>query len=153
MNYKPGFPPGILIDPEDEHLASRRWRWSGDCYIMAGTTADERAIGLAREEYLHRIIMRPPKGMVVDHISRDVMDNRRQNLRVITQAENCRNVSIRSDCSSGYRGVRWCSVHKTWRAYGSVNRKQYHIGYFKDAASAGAAARAWRITNMPGAVD
>ena len=41
--------------------------------------------------YLHRVIMNPPDGMVVDHINGDGLDNRRQNLRICTQRDNVKN--------------------------------------------------------------
>lgn len=37
---------------------------------------------------MHREIMKPPKGLVVDHRNGDGLDNRRSNLRVCTTAEN-----------------------------------------------------------------
>lgn len=41
--------------------------------------------------YLHRLIMLPPKNMLVDHISGDGLDNRRVNLRIVTKAQNALN--------------------------------------------------------------
>lgn len=41
--------------------------------------------------YLHREIMKPPDGMVVDHKNGDTLDNRRENLRVCTIQQNCHN--------------------------------------------------------------
>ena len=38
---------------------------------------------------LHRLVMEPiPDGLVVDHINRDTLDNRKANLRIVTQQEN-----------------------------------------------------------------
>jgi hypothetical protein len=44
-----------------------------------------------RTEFLHRAIMQPAAGLVVDHISGDGLDNRRTNLRVCTHQQNMRN--------------------------------------------------------------
>lgn len=46
-------------------------------------------VGLERGYvYLHRFIMNPAKGMTVDHINGNTMDNRRANLRICTYREN-----------------------------------------------------------------
>lgn len=42
-------------------------------------------------EYIHRVIMDPPKGMVVDHVSGDTQDCRVSNLRIVTQSQNLAN--------------------------------------------------------------
>ncbi len=42
---------------------------------------------------MHRLIMDTAKGMVVDHINRDGVDDRRSNLRVTTVRENTRTAS------------------------------------------------------------
>lgn len=54
---------------------------------------------------LHRLLMNPPKDMVVDHINRNPLDNRRLNLRVCTVEENNRNLSLRKNNTSGNMGV------------------------------------------------
>lgn len=41
--------------------------------------------------YLHHYVCPTPKGMVTDHINRNVLDCRRENLRVVTNSENLRN--------------------------------------------------------------
>lgn len=79
-----------LVDAADRDLVSVH-RWS------AVPTSSKRnnhyaqaRIGKAQVK-LHRLLMAPPPGLVVDHINGDGLDNRRANLRVCTQAENARN--------------------------------------------------------------
>ena len=41
--------------------------------------------------YMHRLLLGFPENMVVDHINNQTLDNRRENLRIVTQLENRRN--------------------------------------------------------------
>lgn len=41
---------------------------------------------------MHRFIMGDKPGLVIDHINRDKLDNRRENLRHVTRSENAKNV-------------------------------------------------------------
>lgn len=88
--------------------------------------------------HIHRLITQCPKGLVVDHINRDTLDNRKNNLRVCTIQENLRNQK-RSNNKTGYTGV---TVHKQTGKYTAqikVNYKKIHLGLFdtiKEALSA-----------------
>jgi hypothetical protein len=55
---------------------------------------------------MHRLVMNAGKGRVVDHIQSDAkLDNRRENLRIVTPAQNVRNTRVRRDSSTGFKGV------------------------------------------------
>lgn len=83
---------------------------------------------------LHRYIMQPPTGLVVDHINGDGLDNRRINLRVCTQKENVRNRIHGPISRSGFRGV---FGHPSGReARIKVNGKSKHLGTFATAEEA-----------------
>lgn len=68
-----------------------------------------------------------PKG-VVDHIDEDGTNNRINNLRDATLAQNCANVSKRKHNSSGYKGVS--KRRGKYRATIVKSYKQYHLGDF-----------------------
>lgn len=53
---------------------------------------------------LHRYITNCPKGYEVDHINHNTLDNRKQNLRIVSHRDNCRNTSIKPN--SGYHNIR-----------------------------------------------
>jgi hypothetical protein len=86
--------------------------------------------------YLHRWLTNAPPGMVVDHINGNRFDNRRENLRVVTQGENARNAPVRRDCTSRYRGVLFCRTAKRWMARVKKNGITYHLGLFNSVEEA-----------------
>ncbi len=61
---------------------------------------------------MHAIIMNTPKGMHTDHINGYGLDNRKENLRVCTPQENHQNKKLRSDSSTGYKGVAYTPINK-----------------------------------------
>lgn len=94
--------------------------------------------------YLHRLIAeriaeRPLTSKdTVDHINGDTLDNRRENLRLVTPSQNTMNRGKPNTNTSGYKGVSK-SAPNTWRAYISFDKKRIHLGSFKtkeDAARA-----------------
>ena len=85
---------------------------------------------------LHRWIMGVYDDMVVDHINRNTLDNRKKNLRVCSRATNCRNRGPGKNNTSGYNGVSFKKSHNRWESYICVNKKRIYLGYFKDKDSA-----------------
>ncbi len=86
---------------------------------------------------LHRYLLQPDDGQVVDHINGDGLDNRRCNLRVCSQMQNLRNSRIRTDNTSGFKGVSpQCN---RWQASISVSGRPIFLGSYatpEDAAAA-----------------
>lgn len=66
----------------------------------------------------------------IDHVNRNRQDNRISNLRLCTGNENAVNRSMRSDNSSGYRGVSFYKALGKWSASARINKQTYHIGYY-----------------------
>lgn len=82
---------------------------------------------------LHKVIVDYP---VVDHINRDKLDNRKCNLRSVTQGQNCMNRSMRSDNISGYKGVYWYKRDQKWQAQIMINGRSKSLGRFVDILDA-----------------
>ena len=88
---------------------------------------------------MHRVIMKAPDHLVVDHIDHNGLNNCRSNLRLCTSAQNSQNMASIARGRSKYKGIYWDKQHKKWVAKIQVNGKRTHIGIFKneiDAAKA-----------------
>lgn len=83
---------------------------------------------------LHRVLL--PDSVVVDHIDHDGLNNRRCNIRSVTQQQNCLNSRIRPSNTSGYLGVSWFAPRGKWRARLMVSGSEINLGYFKTAFEA-----------------
>jgi len=86
--------------------------------------------------YMHRVIMNAPPETETDHINMNSLDNRRENLRLCTRAENSANKKKYSTNTSGYKGVTWCKATKKWKAQITVNYKNKVLGYFQNILDA-----------------
>jgi len=76
-----------------------------------------------KKSRMHREIMQPQTGMVIDHIDGDSLNNQRSNLRICTVSENVRNCSLYKTNTSGFKGVHWNQKKKRWVARVRLNGK------------------------------
>lgn len=72
------------VDIDETKVQRHNWCLSGDGYPMT-------YISGALVKLHHFVVGKPPKGLVTDHINRDRLDNRKSNLRFVTQRENLLN--------------------------------------------------------------
>jgi hypothetical protein len=68
--------------------------------------------------------------VIVDHKDRNTLNNVVSNLRFSTKSQNAMNSKVPTDNTSGYKGVSWKLDKKKWKAYLTLNGKQFHLGYF-----------------------
>tara|TARA_R110000765_G_scaffold21534_1_gene55267 strand:- start:142 stop:627 length:486 start_codon:yes stop_codon:yes gene_type:complete len=87
-------------------------------------------------KFLHRIIMDDPEGQFIDHINRDPLDNRRDNLRIVTRQENNMNLSIKKNNKSGITGVHWHKGNGKWVAQIKYKNKKIYLGIFEKLEAA-----------------
>lgn len=81
---------------------------------------------------LHQLLI---KGETVDHINRDRLDNRRENLRPATRLQNIRN-KTKTKGVGKILGVSWSKEKKKWKSYITVGYNQISLGYFKNEEDA-----------------
>lgn len=101
------------------------------------------AIGTRHSVKLHRVIVGAKGNQeIVDHINGDRLDNRKSNLRIVTPAENNKNMRKRVNNTSGYQGVYKDTHSELFVAEIHIGNKKLHIGRYDTLAEANIAYRA-----------
>lgn len=124
-----------LVDIEDyERVSSFAWNAYYDRHVWYGRRTIRWRDGDIKKQatvLLHRFIMGLDAGdcRVVDHINGNGLDNRKTNLRVCTNAENCRNSRLREHTERGMRGVMPLPSGN-WGAQIGVNYRKIFLGTF-----------------------
>lgn len=91
-----------IVDDEDfEYLSQWKWFYNNGYAVRMSP----RGEGKRRRILMHRVIMDTPDDMDVDHINHITLDNRRENLRNCTTAENMYNRKPDKGNRSGFKGV------------------------------------------------
>ena len=83
-----------------------------------------------------------PYPMQVDHKDINSLNNSVDNLRLGDDVLQGQNQGIRSDNTSGVKGVYWNKAASKWRADITVGNKKKHLGYFATVKEAAAARNA-----------
>lgn len=113
----------FTIDSEDfEKIKNYCWHCSNE---RVYSTINKK------RQLLHRFILGlTDKSMVVDHINRNPLDNRKQNLRVCSQSDNSKNRSLYKNNKSGHNGICYSKRDNKWYVYIDCNKKHYNCGQF-----------------------
>jgi hypothetical protein len=130
-----------IVDDEDlDYLSQFRWHYSGsDKYGYAEKTTylgGGRKNQKSEHIYLHRFITSAKRDEIVDHINRNRLDNRKENLRVCEKRQNQVNQEMRKDNKSGFKGVCWNRFLNKWQVGISYRGKNIHLGLFTDIKKA-----------------
>ena len=127
-----------LVDECDfERLNRHKWQVNvrNGRPRQAGRT--ERRNQKSRYLTMHRVIMNPPRHMIVDHINRNPLDNRRANLRLSTPQQNSWNRSCpRNSKGSKYTGVSLDRDGQKWRVRIVIDGESRFLGYYDDEKAA-----------------
>lgn len=119
-----------IIDACDmERVQVYRWYIDGSGYMWA--CIDKKHVGM------HRFLLNvTDRKQCVDHINGQKLDNRKANLRLCTQRQNCQNTQTRCNRSSSYKGVSWDRSNNKWRTYIGINGRLKYLGRFTDKEEA-----------------
>lgn len=94
-----------------------------DCEGSISLTGDYATIRLnSKNKRVHRLIVGAKEGQQIDHINRNKLDNRKENLRVATQQQNLANQI--------FKGVTFCNKRDKWIAQVCFNKQSKNLGYY-----------------------
>jgi hypothetical protein len=121
-----------IVDDEDfEELSKVKWcaqKSKDTFYAVRGLyRSDKKTKG---QIIMHRVILDAPTDKFVDHINGDGLDNRRENLRLCSHAENQRNKGKQKNNTSGFKGVCWHKRSKKWYVQIMADKKLINVGLF-----------------------
>ena len=125
----------FYFDLEDyDKIKDYCWWISNEGYVVSKDKNRKRAA-------LHRIVTDCQDGLMVDHIHgrQSRYDNRKSNLRIVTNQNNCMNNGLSSNNTSGVTGVHWDKLNKKWKAQIGYNYKRIQLGAFDNFEDAVAA--------------
>lgn len=121
----------------ERKLTSGEWRVCGDKPVCNGYGR----VGVDGVDYsAHRVIWLLVHGEwpehEIDHIDRNPINNKIENLRAATRTENNHNLGMRRDNTSGYPGVYLNRRANKYQAYINVNGKNIYLGLYPTAEEA-----------------
>ena len=128
-----------IVDDEDFDYLNQ-WKWSlrptgnGISYAIRGFKKHEKS--KIKSISMHRQIMNPDKGYVIDHIDGNTLNNQKINLRICTQSQNCGNQKIPINNTTGFKGVQFNKIQNRYYAQITVNKKNIYLGSFIDPIDA-----------------
>ena len=141
----------VLIDAEDlERVKNAPQTW----YLAHQRHGQRRVIGsgaTCERLMLTEFLIGKMRGMCIDHINHDTLDNRKRNLRNVTSAMNAQNNSVQRRSSTGVRGVY--QSQGRFIATVMVDGDRVFRGVFKDLALADMIVRIVRAETMPGSIE
>jgi len=85
---------------------------------------------------MHRAILQPLPGVLIDHIDGNGLNNQRANLRLATQKQNVRYAKAKSTNKVGYKGVSLDKVRQLFKATITVDGRQISLGRYLDPIEA-----------------
>lgn len=117
----------IIVDDEDYERAYKHNWWYNERKAIY-THIGKKAL------YIGRFILDYNGPLEVDHIDRDIHNNQKINLRIVTKEQQSRNRGPHG--TSIYKGIKYHSGSKAWYAQINIGKKNLHLGTFISDISA-----------------
>jgi len=122
----------IVDDENFEWLSHWKWTFSERKNNGYAIRRKHRRYAKAIYIYMHRLIMNAEQGEEVDHINRDGLDNRKENLRFCSHGQNGMNQGLQTRIkSSKFKGVTHPKGRKSWCAQLNYKGKHIYLGSYK----------------------
>lgn len=131
--------PALIDEVFAERVLRYRWRlwWNPRSGRINGVQATINGKSVLLHRYVMGLAGSTP---AVDHINRDVLDNRHNNLRMATASQNMANTLVSRHSESGFKGVTRDRKSGLWKAQIYADKRRINVGMFHNKA---AAARAY----------
>jgi len=129
-----------IVDPDDyPRLSIYRWhanKTRDTCYAQRKVWDAKQKKELTIK--MHRQILNVPDSLLIDHINRNGLDNRKANLRPATYSQNvCNRPKSRyAPSRSKYKGLTWHKRKSKWHVRIRVEGRTISLGYFRDQIQA-----------------
>lgn len=123
----------LVDDPDYDRAMQYRWYLDERPHVNYAVALLRPSKKIVKSTRMHRFILDAPVGFVVDHINSDGLDNRRENLRIVSQQVNVRNSSGQVNLRQyvAYKGVEFSQRprKKRWRARLCIDGRRVCLGY------------------------
>lgn len=118
----------FFFDKDDYNLIKDYcWYENDSGYIMSSTNCDNNRLPHIR---MHRLIIKAKDEEIVDHINNKRYDNRKNNLRIVTQSQNNMNRSYSKNNSLKVKGIHKRKDLNHYVAEIGYNNKRIYLGNF-----------------------
>jgi len=113
-----------VIDTEDiAKVKNLKWRFiKSKGYAISGR--GKAAV------LMHRFIIDAPKGLLIDHVNFNKLDNRKINLRVCSSFQNMQHRKLTKRNVTGIKGIYWHKQTQKWAVEIRKDNKKYWLGLY-----------------------
>ena len=119
-----------MVDDEDYEMlvAVGKWHAHRSRNVEYAEHLTPHVNGKQTTVKMHHLILHTPRGMQIDHIDGNGLNNQKNNLRVVTNRIN--HMNRKWERKSQYPGITWERRRKHWVAQAQINGKHIHIGSY-----------------------